>query len=145
MPDLLSNSPQIITASAGTGRHHVEGAAVATGSGLTISLTGGDRPHVGAVGLGVPRPSRRQPGRTSATSSVLTVTGHRDDELAKPLAELAASRLGQVVVVVVGLHVNDATAEDIARLSENAWQAAERLLQSIEARLQPPPDTAGHG
>ena len=122
---------RIITASAGTGRHRVEGTAVATGSGVIVSLTGGERPHVGAVGLGVPRPSLRDPAQRSATSSVLTLTGHRDDALAKPLAELVASRLGQVAVVVVGVHIDDATEEDIARLSEYTRQTAERLVAEI--------------
>lgn len=124
--------PQVVRASAGIGRHQVAAVALATGAGITVSLTGGEWPHVGAVGLGVPRPSRREPERTSASSSVLTVTGHRDDALAKPLAELVASRLGQVAVLVVGLHVDDATPEDISRLTENARQALERLLARLE-------------
>ncbi len=122
---------RLVSATAGSGRYRVEGRGVATGAGVVITLTGGERPHVGAVGLGIPRPSRRDPARTSATSSVLAVTGHRDDELAKPLAELAAARLGQEAVVVVGVHVDGATDEEIARLSENTRQAAELLLAEL--------------
>lgn len=120
-----------VTAEAGAGRHRVEGCAVATGAGVVLTLTGGDRPHVGAVALGIPRPSQRDPARTSASSSVLTITGHRDDELAKPLADLAASRLGQVAVVVVGVHVEGAGAGDIALLAENTRQAAALLLDRL--------------
>ncbi|HOR00878.1 MAG TPA: hypothetical protein PLJ35_18850 [Anaerolineae bacterium] len=119
------------TASAGEGRYWVEGTAIATGAGVTIHLSGGDRPHVGAVALGVPRPSLRDPARSSATVSVLTLTGHRDDELARPLAQLAAARLRQPVVVVVGVHVDGATPEDIARLSEHTSAAAESLLKQL--------------
>lgn len=117
-----------VTAEAGAGRHRVEGHAVATGAGVVLTLTGGDRPHVGAVALGIPRPSQRDPARTSASSSVLTVTGHRDDELAKPLADLAASRLGQVAV---GVHVEGAAAGDIALLAENAREVAALLLDRL--------------
>lgn len=131
MSDLPEDRAPIIRASAGAGRYRVEGVAVDTGAGVVVSLTGGERPHVGAVGLGVPRPALHDPGRTSATSSVLTVTGHRDDELAKPLAELMARRLGQIVVVVVGVHVEDACAEEIAQLSENVRQAAGQLLHRL--------------
>lgn len=125
--------PRILTATAGTGRHRVQGTAIATGAGAIIALTGGEQPHVGAVGLGVPRPSRRDPGRRSATSSVLTLTGHHDDALAKPLAERAASRLDQPVVVVVGLHVEDAGEADIARLAEHAHDVAGRLVEQLLA------------
>lgn len=121
----------IVTTSAGEGRWRVEGAALATGAGVTLHLYGGERPHVGAVAMAVPRPSLRDPARTSATASVLAVTGHKDDELAKPLAELAAARLGQVAVVVVGVHVDAATPDDIARLSANAREATTRLLAQL--------------
>ncbi len=130
MPETARTS--IITTVAGEGRWRVEGTAVATSAGLTLHLYGGERLHVGAVALAVPRPSLRDPTRTSATASVLAVTGHKDDELAKPLAELAAARLGQVAVVVVGVHVEGASPEDIARLSEHATQAVEALLQQLE-------------
>jgi gallate decarboxylase subunit D len=123
----------VVTAAAGAGRHRVEGTAVVTAAGVVLCLAGGERGHIGAVGLGVPRPSQRDPARRSATSSVLTLTGHRDDELAKPLAEWAAARLGQVAVVTVGVHVEGATPEEIALLSANTREAAESLLAGIES------------
>ncbi len=124
---------RVFTTAIGAGRYRVEGVAVATGAGAIVTLTGGERPHVGAVGLGVPRPSLRNGKRTSASSSVFAITGHRDDALAKPLAELIASRLNQVAVVVVGVHVDQAGPDDIARLSEHTRQAAERLLDRLIA------------
>jgi len=62
---------------------------------------------------------------------VLTLTGHKDDVLAKPLAERVAACLGQVAVVTVGVHVDRASAEDIALLSEHTRQVAERLLARL--------------
>lgn len=127
----------LITTSAGRGRHCVECVAATTGAGLVVTITGGERPHVGAVGLGLPRPSLSDPQRLSATSSVLTVVGHRDDELAKPLAAQLAAGLNQVAVVVVGVHVANATAEDIELLSANVRLAAAALLERLQA--------GGHG
>ncbi len=123
-----------ISASSGEGRWGVEATAIATSAGVTIHVSGGDRPHVGAVAMGVPRPSLRDPARTSATVSVLAVTGHKDDELARPLAALAAARLNEVAVVVVGVHVEGATADEVARLAESARQAVELVLQQLEER-----------
>ncbi len=124
-------APRYVRAAAGIGRHEVHAGATVTGAGLVVSLAGGERPHVGAVGLGVPRPGLRDPERTSASSSVLTLTGHRDDELAKPLAEAIAMQTGQVAVVAVGVHVEGATAEDIGLLQTNARLAVERLLERL--------------
>ncbi len=120
-----------MTASAGEGRLRVVGTAQPTGDGVVITLSGGDHPHIGAVGVGIPRPSLRDPQVQSASASVLTVTGHRDDELAKPLAELCARVLGQVAVVAVGVHVDGAGPEEIALLSAHVRQAAEQLLRQL--------------
>ena len=42
---------------------------------------------MGAVALGIPQPSLRDPQQVSATASVIAVVGHQDDQGAKPLAE----------------------------------------------------------
>ncbi|MGQ9681316.1 MAG: prenylated flavin chaperone LpdD [Anaerolineae bacterium] len=130
---MTPSSASIIQVTRGTGRHAVCGIAVRAGDDLVVTITGGDVPHIGAVGLGIPRPSLRDPARMSATSSVLSLTGHRDDELAKPLAEEAAARLGHPVVLVVGVHVADATGADIALLSDHVRQALATLLEALGA------------
>ena len=92
----------------------------ATSQGVSVSLFGGI-PHVGATALAVPRPSLKDPARISATSSVLTVTGHKDDELARRLAESLAAGLNRVVTVTAGVHagpegVYDLSMEDLKRI-----------------------------
>ncbi|MCL6431114.1 MAG: hypothetical protein K6V36_09665 [Anaerolineae bacterium] len=117
----------------------MHGVLTATGDGLVVSLAGGERPHVGAVAVAAPYASPRHPGRTRASTSVLVLTGHRDDEVARPLAEYVARQTGQVAVVAVGLHVDDATPEEIAALTENARKALEGLLARLEASSEQPP------
>ncbi len=127
------HEPVVVTGSAGVGRLCVHGVLTATEDGLVVSLAGGERPHVGAVAVAVPYDSPRHPGKTRASTSVLALTGHRDDEVARPLAELVAHRTGQVAVVAVGLHVDSASPEEIVALTENARQALEDLLAQLEA------------
>lgn len=91
-----------------------------TQQGITVSLFGGI-PHVGSTALAIPRPSLKDPSRTSATSSVLNVTGHKDDELARRLAESLAAGLNRVVAVTAGVHagpegVYDLPVEDLKRI-----------------------------
>jgi len=123
-----------ISFAAGRGRCRLWGTAVATGDGVTVTLLGGVRPHLGAVAVGIPRPSLARRERRSATTSVLAVTGHKDDEIARPLADALARRLGQVAVVAAGVHVERPRAADFARIFRNAERVQEILLAEVRAR-----------
>lgn len=91
-----------------------------TEQGVSVSLFGGV-PHVGSTVLAVPRPSLKDPNRRSATSSVLNAAGHKDDELARPLAERLAAGLNRVAAVTAGVHagppgVHKTPPEDLKRI-----------------------------
>jgi hypothetical protein len=106
--------------------------ATITMDGLIVNIVGGEKPHVGAVALGIPRPSLRNSSKPSATTSVLTVTGHKDDEVARPAAEILARELDQTAVVVAGLHIEDATEEDLKKLTNNSMRAVQSLLNEMK-------------
>ncbi len=106
--------------------------ATITADGLIVSLLGGDRPHVGAIAIGIPRSSLKDPTKTSATTSVFTLVGHKDDEVARPAAERIARMLNQTVVVVSGIHLDQAKDEDIERISNNAEHAVELFLRKVK-------------
>ncbi|MFZ5900894.1 prenylated flavin chaperone LpdD [Desulforudis sp. DRI-14] len=116
---------------AGEGRHRVELTASLTGDGLVVTIAGGERPHIGAVCVGLPRPSMDDPARLSCNVAVLPVVGHKDDEIARPVAENLARHTGQVSVVAAGLHVDAASDRDIALLIANAWQVVDKLLEAL--------------
>ncbi|MGB9661215.1 MAG: hypothetical protein ACPL5F_04255 [Moorellaceae bacterium] len=120
----------------GAGRLTVELAAVCLGRDVVIMVSGGQA-HVGAVVMAVPRPSLEDPRRVSATASVLTATGHKEDELLRPIALRAAAALNSRVVAVGGVHLDGATGEEIARLMENCMEGTELLLARLKERLSP--------
>jgi len=122
---------------AGTGRHRIWGAVLAVPGGLCLQLFGGDAPHVGAVGVSVPRPGGRRGSRGAASTSVITLPGHREDELAQPIAAELARALGRAAVVVAGIHLEAATARDVAALVQNARRAARLALRAIRAAAPP--------
>ena len=124
---------QQVFVEAGRGRCRLWGTAIVTTDGLAVTLVGGERPHVGAVAVGIPRPSLARPGRWSATTSVVAVTGHRDDELARPLAHELARRLGQTAVVVAGVHIERGRARDFRRVFRNAERALDAILVEVES------------
>jgi hypothetical protein len=118
---------------AGRGRCRLWGTAVVTADGVSLTLVGGERPHVGAVAIGIPRPSLARAGQKSATTSVFAVTGHKDDELARPLAEEMARRLGRTAVVAAGVHVGRARARDVVRIFRYAARALEAVVAEIQS------------
>jgi hypothetical protein len=115
---------------AGDGRLRVWGTAFFSPGGLSVNCVGGDGPHIGAVAIGIPRPSLARPGRRSSTTSVFALTGHKEDELARSMASDLARRLGVTAVVVAGVHVARATPSDIAAVLRNAGDAVRAILAS---------------
>jgi gallate decarboxylase subunit D len=111
----------------GTDRHRVEASALRCGTDLVVALQGGTRHHIGATAMAVPRPSLADPSTVSSSASVLCVVGHKEDELARSVALRVSAALACTVTVVAGLHVDDATGEDIRLLLENCDHVVERL------------------
>ena len=80
------------------------------GNDLMVSITGGQA-HLGAVALATPRPSRRQPHQGSADAHVLTVSGHKEDLLARAAALALCTALGVPVSVSCGIHITAFTPQ----------------------------------
>lgn len=110
---------KVLCAGHGEGRLRVEAVVVLSGPDVSVCFGGGETPHIGAVALGIPRPSLMDPSAPSASASVLCVTGHKEDELARSAALELATAFGCRVSVSVGLHVDDATPSDIREMAEN--------------------------
>ncbi|WP_406677482.1 hypothetical protein [Moorella sp. ACPs] len=126
---------QSFTYVAGRGRYRIFCRVFATGEGYIAHLMGGVRPHVGAVALGLPRPSLKD-NCISATTSVLTLLGHKDDELARPAAAQLAAGLNAPVVVVAGVHIDRAVPDELARLEANARRAVAGIIKVWHRELQ---------
>lgn len=112
---------------AGEGKYTVSITATATGNGIILQLLGGEKPHVGAVVIGLPRPSLADPAQISCNSIVVPLLGHKDDEVARPVAERVTRLCGQPVVVIAGIHVDQATGAEIDLLKENTNMALDKL------------------
>lgn len=117
---------------AGEGRYRIDLLVSVTGDGLVVQLFGGEKTHVGAVAISLPRPSLYDPAKISCNTTVIPLLGHKDDEVAKPVAEEIAVVCGRPVVVAAGIHVDHAGPEEIEILVENCF-AAVRLLTGSSA------------
>jgi len=116
------------------GRIGVELSALPMGEDWTVAITGGVSPHLGAAALGIPRPSLENPEKTSASVSVLTVTGHRDDEIARLAAHRLASRLGRKVLVACGIHIDGITRGELSLVGEIIEDLLARFLSAAEGK-----------
>lgn len=108
--------------------YKVEIIAVPVGEDLMVMLQGGQRPHIGAVAVSIPRPSLKNPEITSATTSVYALVGHKEDELAKAAAQRLASALNKNVVLTAGIHVENIPAEGIEIVEKNCRILLESLI-----------------
>ena len=88
------------------------------GEDIHILFSGGDRPHIGCTVMAVPRESLTGDGSISVTSSVMNLTGHKDEAVCRELAEAWCKKTGRVTVCTGGFHVDNITAEQIAELME---------------------------
>jgi len=111
------------------GRIKVNLKAFVIGKDLCVIISGGDSPHIGAVTLSVPRPSLSDSNITSASTSVLTLQGHKDDEAARQVSHMLASRLNKNVVVTCGIHVDGITAEEIDTVMSILMELVENLCR----------------
>ncbi|MBQ7704712.1 MAG: hypothetical protein IJT73_04690 [Selenomonadaceae bacterium] len=83
------------------------------GEDILILVTGGDKPHIGSAVLAIPRPSLRDDTEISCTSSVLNVTGHKDEKICRYLAETFCRKYNAVTICTGGFHCDNLTAEQI--------------------------------
>ena len=91
----------------------------AIGEDLVLTLSGGEKPHIGCVVQAVPRLSLSGDGTISVTSSVINLTGHKDEFLCRRLAENRCRETGKVVVCTGGVHMDHITGEQIEELLKN--------------------------
>ena len=101
------------------------------GEDYCIELQGGDRPHIGSAVLAVPRPSLTGSGEISVTSSVLNITGHKDEQICRYLAEQTAKYKNAVVICTGGFHVDNITREQLQEVQvciESIWKEIKEKL-----------------
>ena len=72
-------------------------------------LGGGEQPHIGGVVICEP----------NKNPQVIRLEGHYDAVVLKPIAEAACKKYKTKVVAVGGVHVDNATKEEIEKLVEN--------------------------
>ena len=109
----------------------VEAEAIRIGPDVLVYIWGGERPHIGSVAAAQPRPSLADPETRSATASVLTYVGHKEDSVAKEAAETLAAALNTNVVVTAGIHWDDLAASRIGDVVAGCREVTDMLAAAL--------------
>ena len=115
------NAP-MIALEAQRGRIRLRMTAQFLGRDLSVTLSGGDRPHIGAVALAGPR----------RPASALQRPGHREGELAQRIAGALAAEFHVAVAVSCGVHLDEILPGEI----RDVLEMAEELTRELGERLE---------
>jgi putative aminopeptidase FrvX len=87
------------------------------GDDLVFFLGGGERSHIGGVVICEPRKKPK----------AIRITGHYDDIVLKPIALAACKKYKVKVVALGGVHVDQATKQEIKLLVENCKKLVKKI------------------
>ena len=122
--------------SAGREKYKIEAILIDSGRDLTLWIGGGTSPHVGAIALGIPRPSLEDSDSTSASVSVLCLTGHKEDDWARKLAHGLAKEFNQPIVVTLGIHIDNITQVEMELIRESFDNLVEQVIAFQQESLE---------
>jgi len=101
-----------------SGRLKIELTCISMGKDLCVVISGGEIPHLGAMAVAQVRASLADPAKLSSSTSVITLVGHKEDALAKEVAEKLAVQLNKNIVTCCGIHLDDGTKDEINIVSD---------------------------
>jgi hypothetical protein len=116
---------------AGKGKYSVELQLIPCEEGAAVVLTGGEKTHIGAVVLAVPRQSLTGDG-LSCDSYVMPVPGHKDHIVALSVAEKLCRLLGAPVSVSAGIHIENASKDELGILQKNCQDVLSLIVAQLE-------------
>ncbi len=112
----------------GDGRTKVEVILIELDQGVTIYFGGGVT-HVGSVVHG--EPYQRDDGSFGCTISMINRLKHKECIIATEMCENVVKSTGNPAVVVGGIHVDEATPEEIEIITKNARQLTATIIDYL--------------
>jgi len=105
------------------------------GEDICLALSGGDQEHIGAVAMAQPRPSLADPAQTSATASLITLPGHKEDMLARELALQVAGTLNVAVCVICGIHIHHPASDMLEEVVAASRSLVNTFLEHVALEI----------
>jgi len=110
--------------SAGEGRYSVNLESYVIGNDRLVIITGGEEKHIGSATL------------IEAKGHLQTMIkkGHQDHVVSEKMANMIYDKMGEDLLVVCGIHIDDASKEDIDILVHNAQACVDIFLKETDGR-----------
>ena len=125
---------QVHNFSEGHAEKQIDATVVCVGDDIVVTVGGGTRHHTGAVALAISHPRLKDPQQLEATATVVTVPGHKEDQLAREMALALAQALHTTVTVSAGIHIDDASPADIAELIALTRRLTTQIADYLKAK-----------
>ncbi|GAB6107221.1 isopentenyl-diphosphate Delta-isomerase [Fusibacter bizertensis] len=113
----------------GKGKHAITLNTISCGKDISVSIYGGDIPHIGAVAVAVPRESLSGDGSISSSASVICLSGHKEDDIARKVALRISAAWNCTASVSVGIHIDKAKLIDFIEIEKNVDLLVDELLK----------------
>jgi len=101
----------------GEGKYQVTLEPIKIGNDLLLILKGGQKPHIGGI---VICESNKKP-------QVIKLGSHYDHIVLEPLAIIACEKYGVTVTAVGGIHIDNATKEEIEFIVDNCNKLHDKI------------------
>ena len=110
--------------SAGEGRYTVTLKSHKIGKDRLVIITGGEEEHIGSVTL------IEEKGHLQT----MIKKGHQDHIVSEKMANIIYDTIGKDLLVICGIHIDDASKEEIDILMDNAQACGDIFLKEIDGR-----------
>lgn len=110
------------------GCYSIEVLVISSGPDVVLYLSGGDRPHVGAVSL-----ASYVEGEDRVMARNLVAGHHKEDELTERVAKDIARELHCTAAVVAGIHYDELDRAGIDAICSLADEAGRRAVAVIRS------------
>lgn len=112
--------------------HLIQCKVIKMGEDINMMIEGGDIPHIGAVALGIAFQMPHNINKMTASVSLLTVPGHKEDDVVLKYAKRLVQELGVTSVVTCGIHIQNITFEEIQELMDVIDDLVTRAIEQLK-------------
>ena len=110
--------------SAGEGRYTVRFKSYKIGKDRLVVITGGEEEHIGSATL----------IESKDHMQTMIKKGHKDHIVSEKMANIIYDKIGKDLLVICGIHIEDASKEEIDSLVHNAKECVEQFLLTQEEK-----------
>ena len=118
--------------SVGEGRYRVRLKSYKIGNDRLVIITGGEKEHIGAATL------IEEKGHLQT----MIKKGHKDHIISEKMANIIYDTIEKDLLVICGIHIDDASTEEIDSLVRNAKECVEQFLLIKEEKYEKRRDTS---